>query len=89
MRRLIIPFALGVFFLALADMIGKFAGSEIGLRPLNEQLNGTLPAGVLYKMLTDYLSIAFNAAALGCGAWLGYRIYIIIKTKVQEYNEKH
>ncbi len=89
MRKLIFPATLGVFFLALADIIGKFAGSEVGLSTLQEQLNGTLPVGVLYKTLTEYLTIAFNAAAIGSGVWLGYRTYIIIKAKVQEYNETH
>lgn|GEM_PF-6121398 len=77
MRKLIAP----VFFLSLTVVLARFTARVapylVGTETLAEQLNGTLPAGMLYIVGLESLSTIFNLAVWFCIGWL---IALIIKT---------
>ncbi len=84
MRRLFAPIFWLTVAIILAKLTVRFAPYLAGMETLEEQVNGTLPAGMLYLAALDSLNTIFNLAICFCVGWL---ISKIIFNKKEKHHE--
>lgn len=81
MSRLFAP----VFWLTAAIVLARLTAHLTpylaGTDTLAEQVNGTLPAGMLYQVGLKSLNTIFNLAVWFCIGWLIMRIFKLAKEK--------
>ena len=81
MRRFAAPVLLLAAMIVLARLAACLAPYLVGTDTLAEQVNGTLPAGMLYVVAFDSLSTLFNLAVWFCIGWLVSRILKTVKER--------
>ena len=81
MRKLIAPAFWLVMVIVLARFTAHLAPYLVGTDTLAEQVNGTLPAGMLYLVGLESLNIFFNIMTWLCIGWLVARIFNTVKEK--------
>lgn len=81
MSRLFAP----VFWLTAAIVLARLTAHLTpylaGTNTLAEQVNGTLPAGMLYQVGLESLNTIFNLPVWFCIGWLITRIFKLAKEK--------
>ncbi|MDD4817436.1 MAG: hypothetical protein PHI85_05645 [Victivallaceae bacterium] len=81
MKKLAAPVFWLVATIVLARLTARIAPYLVGTDTLAEQVNGTLPAGMLYVVAFDSLSTLFNLAVWFCIGWLVSRIFQTVKER--------
>ena len=76
MLRLFAP----VFWLTTTIVLARLT-AHLAPDTLAEQVNGTLPAGMLYQVGLESLNTIFNLAVWFCIGWLIVRIFKLAKEK--------
>lgn len=79
MRKLIAPIVWLCIFVVSGRFVLRFAPYLAGIDTLEEQVNGTLPVGMMYIVGLESLSTIFSIAAVLCFVWLVARMIIISK----------
>ena len=81
MRRFAAPVLLLAAMIVLARLTARLAPYLVGTDTFAEQVNGTLPAGMLYIVGLESISTIFNLAVWFCIGWLIVRIFKLAKEK--------
>lgn len=81
MTRLFAPVFWLTTTIVLARLTAHLAPYLVGTDTLAEQVNGTLPAGMLYQVGLESLNTIFNLAVWFCIGWLIMRIFKSVKEK--------
>ena len=74
MRRFAAPVLLLAAMIVLARLTARLAPYLVGTDTFAEQVNGTLPAGMLYIVGLESISTIFTLAVWFCIGWLIARI---------------
>ena len=81
MTRLFVPVFWLTATIVLAKLTAHLAAYLAGTDTLAEQVNGTLPAGMLSQVGLESLNTIFNLAVWFCIGWLIVRIFKSVKEK--------